>query len=323
MPATSPARDSPAAGGPALAALSVGVDVQELILGVSSGRRRQLLTRAADAGLDYVGVGDHVSFHGGTGFDGLVSATAALTAQDRLGVLVGVYQLALRHPLTVARQLATISQLAPGRLMLGVGVAGEDRSEVANCGVDPASRGRRLDECLQVLRALATGEAVDHDGEFFCLQGAAVRPAAPVPIVVGGKVEAALRRAVRYADGWLGIFVTPRRFTATVHRLGELAVELGRPVPSWLGVNVWCGLDGDPAAARAMLGARMERLYRLPPEKFERVCPAGPPEQVAEWLAPFIGAGAGHVTLIPTAVSWEAGIEAAARVRERLVRHLA
>ena len=109
-------------------------------------------------------VGDHVSFHDGTGFDGLTAATAALSGSDRLPVLVGVYLLALRHPLLTARQLASISQLAPGRLVLGAGVGGEDRSEVSNSGVDPATRGRRLDECLQVLRALASGDAVDHQG---------------------------------------------------------------------------------------------------------------------------------------------------------------
>jgi alkanesulfonate monooxygenase SsuD/methylene tetrahydromethanopterin reductase-like flavin-dependent oxidoreductase (luciferase family) len=88
-------------------------------------------------------VGDHVSFHDGTGFDGLTAATAALSGSDRLPVLVGVYLLALRHPLLTARQLASISQLAPGRLVLGAGVGGEDRSEVSNSGVDPATRGRR------------------------------------------------------------------------------------------------------------------------------------------------------------------------------------
>lgn len=305
------------------APIAVGVDVHELILDVDAAHRRRLLTRAGAAGLDHVGVGDHVSFLGGAGFDGMVSATAALSADDRLGVLVGVYQLALRHPLTVARQLATISQLAPGRLVLGVGVGGEDRSEVANCGVDPASRGRRLDECLQVLRALADGSPVDHDGEFFSLRQAAIRPAPrpAIPIVVGGRADAALRRAVAQADGWLGIFTSARRFAETVARLGELAAELDRPVLPWLGVNVWCGLDDDPAAARTMLGARMQRLYQLPPERFQQSCPAGTPEQVAEWLAPFVAAGAGHLTLIPTTSSWEAGIDAVAQVRDFLVKY--
>ena len=63
-----------------------------------------------------------------------------------------MYLLPLRHPVLVARQLADIERLAPGRLVLGVGVGGEDRHEVAICGVDPATRGARMDECLAVLR---------------------------------------------------------------------------------------------------------------------------------------------------------------------------
>src|ERR1035441_10399069 len=142
----------------------VGISVHDSLMVADPARRRALLSMVETAGLDYVCVGDHVSFHDGTGFDGLTAATAALSGSDRLPVLVGVYLLALRHPLLTARQLASVSQLAPGRLVLGAGVGGEDRSEVSNSGVDPATRGRRLDECLQVLRALASGDAVDHQG---------------------------------------------------------------------------------------------------------------------------------------------------------------
>src|ERR1039457_1332282 len=201
-----------------------------------SGKRvTKSVKHYADAGKglpgSHVCVGDHVSFHDGTGFDGLTAATAALSGSDRLPVLVGVYLLALRHPLLTARQLASISQLAPGRLVLGAGVGGEDRSEVSNSGVDPATRGRRLDECLQVLRALASADAVDHQGEFFELTSARIKPAA----------------------------------------------ELGRPVPPWYGINVWCGLDADAAQARLLLARQMESLYHLPFGKFERLAPARHP----------------------------------------------
>src|SRR6202035_5135501 len=94
--------------------------------------RRRLLGLIDRAGIDYVGVGDHVSFHDGTGFDGLISATAALSGSDRLPVLVGIYLLALRHPLLAARQLASISQLAPCRLVLRGGARGEERDRDHN-----------------------------------------------------------------------------------------------------------------------------------------------------------------------------------------------
>jgi alkanesulfonate monooxygenase SsuD/methylene tetrahydromethanopterin reductase-like flavin-dependent oxidoreductase (luciferase family) len=298
----------------------VGISVHDSLMVADPGRRRALLSLIETAGLDYVCVGDHVSFHDGTGFDGLTAATAALSDNDRLPVLVGVYLLALRHPLLTARQLASISQLAPGRLVLGAGVGGEDRSEVSNSGVDPATRGRRLDECLQVLRALASGDAVDHQGEFFELTSARIKPPPrpPVPIVIGGKGDAAVRRAARYGDGWLAIFCSARRFAQTREQIAEAAADLGRPVPPWYGINVWCGLDADTARARSLLAAQLEGLYHLPFGKFERLAPAGTPAEVAEQLAPYLEAGAEHITLIPAAASPEAGVEHTAAVRSLL-----
>ncbi|HEX9526229.1 MAG TPA: LLM class flavin-dependent oxidoreductase [Streptosporangiaceae bacterium] len=289
--------------------MKVGISVHDSLMVADPARRRALLSLVEQAGLDYVCVGDHVSFHDGTGFDGLTAATAALSGSDRLTVLVGVYLLALRHPLLTARQLASISQLAPGRLVLGVGVAGEDRSEVSNSGVDPATRGRRMDECLQVLRALAGGDAVDHQGEFFELKSARIKPAPvpPVPIVIGGKGDAAVRRAARYGDGWLAIFCSAHRFAQTKEQIAEAAAAIGRAAPPWYGVNLWCGLDADAVRARELLARHLESLYHLPFGKFERLAPAGTPAQVAEALAPYRAAGAANLTLIPAAASPEAG----------------
>jgi alkanesulfonate monooxygenase SsuD/methylene tetrahydromethanopterin reductase-like flavin-dependent oxidoreductase (luciferase family) len=118
------------------------------------GELRRVLALAGDAGVDHVGTVDHVSFGAGAGRDGLIDATAIAMAHPALPVHVAVYLLALRHPVPVARQLSTFAELAPGRLVLGVGIGGEDRHEVAVCGMDPASRGRRMDECLAILRRL-------------------------------------------------------------------------------------------------------------------------------------------------------------------------
>ncbi len=66
--------------------------------------------------------------------------------------------MALRHPVPVARQIASLCEAAPGRLSFGVGIGGEDRHEIEICGVDPATRGRRTDESLEVLLPLLAGE---------------------------------------------------------------------------------------------------------------------------------------------------------------------
>src|SRR4051812_9685907 len=137
-----------------------------LFLPGGTQRRHAALARAAAAGIDHLCVGDHVSFIDGTGSDGLISATALLFAQTELPVYVGLYLLPLRHPVGVARQLATLAELAPDRLTLGVGVGGEDPHEIEICGVDPKTRGRRMDESLRILRGLADGTPVIFDGEF-------------------------------------------------------------------------------------------------------------------------------------------------------------
>lgn len=300
--------------------IKVGLSVHESLLVPDPHLRRSVLNRAADAGLDYVTVGDHISFHDGTGFDGLISATSILSSHDTLEAVVGVYLLGLRHPMLAARQLATLSQLAPGRLTLGVGVGGEDRSEISNSGVDPRTRGRRLDETLELLRALLTGDAVTHDGEFFQLDNARILPppTVPIPIVIGGKGESAVRRTARYGDGWLGIFCSARRFRDTREQILSASAELGR-APSDFSVNVWCGLDDDPAVAEELISAKMQSMYHLPREKFQHVAPAGTPRQVAEWLGEFVTAGAQSITVIPVSRSEDAGIDHAAAVREILI----
>ena len=280
---------------------------------------RAYLARVAEAGLDHVCCGDHVSFAGGAGFDGLVQATALAMLHPTLPVYSGVYLLPLRQPVLVARQLADLSRLAPGRLIFGVGVGGEDRHEVAVCGVDPATRGQRMDECLAVVRELLAGAPVTFHGKFFDLDQAVIRPrpAVPVPLIIGGRSDAAIRRAGRLGDGWLGIWNSPRRFADAVELAAEEAARAGRPAPpARHGMQVWCGLAHSREAARASLAPAMESFYQVPFERFERYCPCGTPEDVAEFLAPYVEAGCTEFNLIPQSADEEWAVSAAAAVRD-------
>ncbi len=279
------------------------------------------LAAVASAGLDHVVTADHVSFRVGAGRDGLIDAAGLLAASD-LPVYVGLYLLALRHPVLVARQLSTLAESAPGRLVLGVGVGGEDRHEVEVCGVDPRTRGRRMDECLSVLRSLLTGEPVTHRGRFFDVDQALILPAPsrPVPLVVGGRSDAALSRAARLGDGWLGIWVSPRRYAEAVGRIADLAGEAGRGEVVWRhGLNVWCGLDDDRERARRMLAAGMTAMYGLPFEAFERWSPSGSAEDVAAFLAPYVDAGVRDLNLICPGPDRAAVLARVAEVRRLLL----
>jgi len=288
--------------------------------------RRSVLDRIADAGLDGVVYADHVSFRGGAGTDGLAFMAAVSQLHPTLGLHLGVYLLPLRHPVPVARQIATIAELAPGRLRFGVGIGGEDRHEIEACGVDPRTRGRRCDEALTVLRPLLCGERVTFAGEFFDLADVRILPAPDpaVPIVVGGRSDAAVRRAGRFGDGWLGAWCSSRRFADAVAHCAEVAEASGRGRVDWQhGMQLWVGIDADRSRARAHVQAGMEAFYRLPFDVFERYTPYGTPAEVAEFFVPFLDAGLRRLDITPCAASDGAAIEGAAEVKLLLDAHLA
>ncbi len=281
------------------------------------------LAGVAAAGIDHVCCGDHVSFFGGFGTDGLVQATALAMLHPALPVHVGVYLLPLRHPVLVARQLADFAAFAPGRLVFGVGVGGEDPHEFTVCGVDPATRGRRMDESLVIVRRLLDGELVSVRGEFFDLDQAAISPvpAVPLPVIVGGRSDAAVRRAGRLGDGWLGLWNSPARFAAATALAAEEADRAGRPEwPARHTMQLWCGLAGSKEAARACLAPAMEALYQLPFERFERYCPYGTAEDVAEFLLPYAAAGCAEFNLIPQSPDQDQALAGVAAVKKLLAR---
>jgi probable F420-dependent oxidoreductase len=281
------------------------------------------LARVHDAGIDHVCCGDHVSFFIGVGLDGLLQATALAMLHPTLPVMTGVYLLPLRHPVLVARQLSDVDQLAPGRLIFGVGIGGEDRHEVEMCGVDPATRGRRMEECLAVLRELLTGAPATFHGEFFDLDDARVLPAPadPIPIVVGGRSDAAVRRAGRLGDGWLGIWNSARRFGEVVEMIADEAGRAGRDdPPTRHAMQMWCGIADTKERARAHVAPAMEAFYQIPFERFEKYSPYGTPEDVAEFLATYVEAGCTTFNLIPQADDREASLAGAAAVKKLLAR---
>jgi alkanesulfonate monooxygenase SsuD/methylene tetrahydromethanopterin reductase-like flavin-dependent oxidoreductase (luciferase family) len=187
--------------------------------------------------------------------------------------------------------------------------------------VDPATRGRRTDEALVALRGLLSGEPFTLHGEFFDFEAARIRPAPdpPVPIVIGGRSDAALRRAARHGDGWLGVWCSPARYAKTLARIAEEAAAAGRSGVRWQhGLQVWVGVDDDAPRARARLASAMQAMYRIPFERFERTSPFGEPKQIAEFMAAYVEAGCTSFNVMAVAPSSERAIDAVAEVKELL-----
>jgi len=137
--------------------------------------------------------------------DPLIALTYVAASTKRLRLGTGVNILPQMSPLYLAKWASSIDYLSQGRLMLGVGV-GWLKEEFEAIGVPFAHRGKRADEYLQALKQVWTGEEVNYHGEFLNWQGFMMRPrpAQPggIPLVIGGVTPAAIRRLVRYGDGW-------------------------------------------------------------------------------------------------------------------------
>jgi probable F420-dependent oxidoreductase len=132
----------------------------------------------------------------------LIPALGAVT--QRLRFVTFVLKLPIRHPVLVAKQATSTAVLTGNRLVLGVGTS-PWREDYEVLGVDWDSRGQRMDEEIAILRGLAAGGYFEHHGKVFDLPPVKIAPvpSAPIPILIGGHSDAALRRAARLGDGWL------------------------------------------------------------------------------------------------------------------------
>src|SRR5258708_29445756 len=166
---------------------------------------------------------------------------AAVPRRVRLGTSVLV--LPMRHPLPLAKELATLHNLSEGRLILGAGV-GWLKPEFAALGVPFEERGRRLDEGLAMMRAVWSQDPVTFKSRYIpaVIEGMTMTPmpTSPIPLWLGGSSDAALQRTIRVADGWHGSRHTPEEVEPIVHRL-----RAARPEPGFtVSMRVqWNGLD--------------------------------------------------------------------------------
>lgn len=192
-----------------------------------------------------------------------LSYLAGITSRIRLGTFV--YLLGLRHPFVSARGFATLDVVSGGRAEVGVG-AGWLETEWEAVGLDPSTRGRRLDEAIDVCKRLWTEPEIEYHGEFFDFLPVAFEPK-PVqhphpPIVIGGESDRALRRVAERGDGWIGMAHTPGSVAPRVERLAELLEAAGR---DRRGVTVTVmGEVSSGDALDAYAAAGVDRLIVVP-----------------------------------------------------------
>ena len=273
---------------------------------------RLVAEQAEAAGLDSVWAADHVVLPTGTTspypyhVDGdflippgmpfmdqftCLAYVAGITSKVKLGTAVNL--LPLRHPLAVAKTVATLDVLSGGRTILGV-AAGWLAEEFDALGLEFKDRGKMLDEGIEVLREIWTQPNASYDGEFYRFKNVAAYPQ-PIqqpypPIWIGGHTKPVMRRAGRVADVWL-----PPLFGTTPASLAE----------SFAGVRDFAEQAGrareDVSLALRVLVDLREQPDTTGPDT--RGAVLGPAEKVAEVLASYMEIGVSHFVLLPQARS--------------------
>jgi alkanesulfonate monooxygenase SsuD/methylene tetrahydromethanopterin reductase-like flavin-dependent oxidoreductase (luciferase family) len=283
-----------------------------------------LASRAAALGFDAIWVGDSLLARPRHDPLTLLAALAARLTAVALGTAVLLP--ALRNPVLLAQQVATIDQIAEGRLILGVGIASDlpnIRAEFVAAGVPFEKRVGRLLEGLSLCRALWTGTRVDWEGRW-TVEGGVLgplphRPGGP-PIWMAGAQPASLQRVGQLFDGWLPNSPTPARWAQQWQEVEASARAAGRDPDHLVGaMYLTLAVDEDAQRAQARLDAYLARYYGRPAAEVRarQACYAGPVQGMLDWLTAYAQAGAKHLVL-RFAGEHERHLETVAQIRAHL-----
>ena len=229
-----------------------------------------------------------------------LAAIAGRTRRIKFGV--NVVSVALREPVLLAKQCATIDLLSGGRLLPGFGIGSPRGAEWSAMHIDTTTRGRTTDEALEIISRLWSGEALDFDGRHFKLTQASIAPLpvqADLPMWIGGSSEAAIRRTARVGTGWQAGPETPGAVAEVIAGIKQALLATGRTIDEdHYGAAFAFRFGGadDPGVAKVMTQYR-DRTGRDPRDVFA----IGDAEAILRRLGEYVAAGASKFILRPIA----------------------
>lgn len=254
----------------------------------------------------------------------MLAGVAARTRRVMLGT--GVLLPALRNPVQLAHQAATLDQISEGRLILGIGISPDQpgiRAEFDAIGIPFDKRVGRVLECMQLCRALWSGEPVTWNGRW-SLREQTIGPVpyrkGGPPIWMGGDSPGAMQRAALYYDGWFPIRPSPGGYAEDWAQVKSMAYEAGRDPEALDGaMYMTVCMDKNATLAEARIDQFMEAYYpgRGEMMKSSQAWYAGPPAGVADWLVAYAEAGLTHFVIRFTG-DHERHLDSVAVIRQEL-----
>ncbi len=284
--------------------VTLGVAIPQTVVqgGFDVRRIRAFLARAEALGFESAWVVEQI-LGGIRSLEPVALLTWAAACTERLRLGSAVLLTALRSPVHLAKQLATLDHLSGGRLTVGVGLGGNPRIYPA-FGLAAERRAARFAEGLRLMKRLWTEERVTLEGEFFKLQNASMQPK-PLqkphpPLWFGGHHPNALKRTVELGDGFIGAgSISTAGFLDEVRLLRQLLKDAGRdPAAFPLGKRVYIAVDEDRARAGRRLAEWFGAFYGKP-ELAAEVSVWGGVQECVDRLGEIVTAGVGFLMLNP------------------------
>ena len=267
----------------------------------TAARFFDFVDRCEEWGVDSLWFSDRIVGPGGT-LEPVVTMAALSGRKGMMKFGTNALIMSLRHPVLMAKELATLDFLSEGRLLLVAGLGGEDPLEYEALGTQKPQRARRTDEALEALRLLWSQERATFHGRYYSFTDVAVTPK-PVqqpgpPVWIGGRSDAAMRRTGRLGDGWLPSAITPGECAAGIAAIDAYAADAGREVPDdHFGVSITCAVADSPEQARDLAASALPR--RRDDVALEDYAAMGTPEQVIAKLNEYVDAGVTKFVLRP------------------------
>lgn len=253
-------------------------------------------------GYDSIWIGDSILAR--PRFEALTTLAAIAARTSRAQIGTAIYLTPLRHPLPLAHTVGNLDLISGGRLLFGIGLGTPNlpvKLEYAACGVDSRKRGLILEENLQIMKRLWTGEEVTFQGKVFDIKNVRLHPLpgrdGGPPVLMAAAADAALKRLARFADGWLPICPNSKSYLEDWQKICHYCSQFGRDPATLLRVHyVTVNVDRDEAKAAREMEEFLASYYGMHHQaiaKHQAHC-AGSPERCAAFLRGYVEAGVPH-----------------------------
>lgn len=259
------------------------------------------IARVEECGYDILTTGEHIIFFRPI-LDVVTVLAFAAAATKRIKLLPSTFILPLRHPTIVAKELTSLDILSKGRLIASFGIGGDYPPEFDACGIPMKERGRRANEGLEIIRRYWSGDKFSYEGKIFKLDDVQMSPP-PLqkngpPIWVCGRSDPAMKRAVKYGDGWQPYMYTADQFAESVEKIKLFASNANRELPEDFAYTcfLYVSMHEDVETARNLAIEQLSYRFNMPFEKIvDKYCAYGPTDKIIEELGAYVEAGANRL----------------------------